>query len=302
MFRKSVVISPIIFMLWVAMAFCLPSAQAWSADNQNQIIVPVRLEGSTEQQQYFLSLLTLFVEQSYKKFGHAEVTPIPVSMNLLRQLRSLQSGDVHVVGSMTSASRERDFRAIYFPLTGGLYGYRVLLVNKSMPAIRPDFSIAAIKNLTCVQSIEWPDYDILVNNGFHIEHADYADGFTLVARNMADCYPRASFEVMDEIGHYPALTISPEHALFYSSPMYFFVNKANTALAKRLTFGAEQAFKTGQVTALLTSTPFFNRAAKVLKDKTIHPLHVDLTKESKEVMSHEFVKMVESHIKQNAVE
>ncbi|NMH59838.1 hypothetical protein [Alteromonas ponticola] len=265
---------------------------SFTASARENIVVPTLLEGATDQYDYFVELLSLFVEKSEPKFGEAQIVKTAIPMNRLRQLRALEHDEIHVVWSITNKEREQNYRPVYFPLTGGLFGYRVFLVAQNSSTLTRKLRLTQLQKMLTIQSIEWPDYRTLALNNFNVHDADYASSFGIVERGLADLYPRSITEVFSEAEMHPNLVIDPHHAIFYPSFMYFFVRKDNKALVRRLQYGAKKAFKDGDVYRLLSSKPFYQQAVQLMKNKTLFTLDNPLTQRSDKVKQHAFVQQV----------
>lgn len=79
---------------------------------------------------YFTELLQLALDQSSDKYGAYQMKQISVPMYQERQLKSVESGLIDVMWTMTSKEREKIAKPVYIPLMKGLLGYRVFIINK----------------------------------------------------------------------------------------------------------------------------------------------------------------------------
>ena len=164
-----------------------------------------------------------------------------------RGLHFLEKGQIDVVFLSTSRERESRFLPVRMPLLRGLLGLRLLLINQQDQA---DF--AATVDLERLKSRfkmgfqpQWVDYGIYQDNGFGVvTETGYEPLFAMLAEKRFDFFPRGVNEIYDELAYFrpvhPSLTIEETIALYYPYPVYFFVNRANTALAARLQLGLER--------------------------------------------------------------
>jgi len=176
--------------------------------------------------------------------------PTTQMMRQNRALVELQSGRaIEVLWTMTSRQRERDLLPVRVPLDRGLIGWRLLLIRR-----RDEARYAAIRKASELQALEalqghdWPDTDILRANHYRVQtSSDYAGMFKMLSSGRVDYFPRSVFEVWSEAEAFAdqGLMVAPGLALHYPSAFYYFVNKANIALAADLQRGLEAMMADG---------------------------------------------------------
>lgn len=163
-------------------------------------------------------------------------------------------GEVDVVWSVTSIEREARLRPIRIPIYKGLIGWRLPLVREeTAPRFAAMQSREDLLPLLAGQQHDWPDTAILRANGFQIETgAPYDSLFQMLAEKRFDWFPRSVVEIWDERGTHAGknLVVAPHIALHYPSACYFFVNRENTELARRIEIGLEAALRDGSFDAL----------------------------------------------------
>jgi hypothetical protein len=223
------------------------------AGAQARAVTPVRYPRSEPQGQgdqsehYAVRLLRLAL--AYAGQPHV-IEPTSYKMGQTRALVELQNGRaIDVLWTMSSRQRETELLPVRIPLDMGLIGWRLLLIRRSdaarFEAIRAP---AGLKELVALQGHDWPDTDILRGNGYRVETgSDYAGLFKMLSSSRADYFPRSVFEVWNELDafHWDDLMVAPGLALHYPSTFYFFVRKANPALAETIQYGLERMMADG---------------------------------------------------------
>ncbi|NQD36108.1 transporter substrate-binding domain-containing protein [Permianibacter sp. IMCC34836] len=235
---------------------------------------------------YFLSLLELALAKTRRSHGDYLLEAAAVGMQQDRALDSLiRNRGVEVVWTITSREREQQLRPIRIPLEKGLYGCRVLLIRAGEQA-RFDAvqSLADLATLVAGQGHDWPDTTILRANGLHVEtNSNYASSFQMLALGRFDYFPRGVSEAPAELRQHAELNLALERRLllYYPSAMYFFVNKDNDALAKRLEAGLRRALADGSFDALFRQHPAMREALSLLNqpDRRLLRLHNPLLPE-----------------------
>ncbi len=231
---------------------------AWPASATSVIRYNISLEFFDPKQDYYLSILRLALEKSEPKFGpYILVEQTIEQMPQGRTLEMLALGeDVDVHWSMTSPKREHMLLPIYIPLLKGLMGQRIFIIKRSS---LNDFANlngpSDLKYLKAGSGSDWPDTQILKDNGFEVVEGLARSLLPMLKRGRFDYYPRAIHEPWSEITNEPTLMVEPRFILRYPAAMYFFVNKENHALAERLTYGLELAIKDGSFDAIFNHHP-----------------------------------------------
>ena len=263
-------------------------ATFFSADTlcvSKPIHIPKAIDGTKQNYAFFTALLHLSLQKTQNQYGPADVVVVDTELMQDRQLRLLDSHRIDVIWTITDVTREAQYSAVYEPLVNGLFGYRVLLINKnSGDAVTPTSTLEQIKKRIAVQGHDWPDSKILQGNGFNVVESDYQDAFRLLSRGYVDYFPRGITEVTEELDAHPDLMIAPQHVLYYPNLMYFFVSRKNERLAKRLELGLKAAKADGSYQQLINHTPFIQQAQALIKDRKIHILQSALSDKTQVVV------------------
>lgn len=196
-------------------------------------------------------MLELALDKTKFKYGDYKLQASEKVMYQGDALNALAKGKYYdIAWSMTSQKREDDLHPIRIPLLKGLLGYRVFIIHKN--AQKKFFKIKTIeeiKKLKTVQGSDWPDYDILKSAGFNIVGTtDYEHMFEMVNNGEIDYFPRGLNEPWEELAARPQLKnliVDSKNVLVYPTAIYFFVNKNNKYLARRIQEGLDIAISDG---------------------------------------------------------
>ncbi|MGB0988115.1 MAG: hypothetical protein ACPGVL_12840 [Pseudoalteromonas spongiae] len=217
------------------------------------------LENNDPQKNFFIYILDLACKASEDKYGPCKLEASDVPMLQERQLKSLNSGLLDITWTASSNKRERQARAIKFPLMAGMLGYRVAVYNKT---VKKQFSKTAstndLKKLILVQGLDWPDTIILKKHHFNVHETNwYEHLYTDTAKGLYDYILRGVFEVKSELNNYqsPNLEMDKNHLIVYPLHIYYFVAKDNTALAERIEYGLNKLNKNNNYISLLVNFP-----------------------------------------------
>ncbi|GIU28589.1 transporter substrate-binding domain-containing protein [Shewanella schlegeliana] len=205
---------------------------------------------------YRIALLNLVLEKTAAKYGTAKLEPIEQVVTQSRGLVMLQDNEIDVVFLATTKQREQAFLAVKIPIMRGILGLRVLLIHRdnidrfaSVAGSTAD-SFEQFKQLEAGFVFHWADLAILESNQIPVQkQPNYENLFAMLSAKRFDYFPRGVNEVWREIAEYskayPDLVVDKYIALQYEYPVYFFVNKNNTTLAKRIEEGLNRALADG---------------------------------------------------------
>ncbi|MCW8833630.1 MAG: hypothetical protein OQK09_13910 [Colwellia sp.] len=229
-------------------------------------------------QRYFIDLLTLTLDASKEEFGDYQLQPVAIEMSQGRTSMMLQRNEyIDLTWRMTSQALEQKLQAIYFPLLKGLMGHRIFIIRKSDQArFAKDLTLASLKKINLGQGHNWPDTDILIANGFNVTKANDIYLLEMLKKSRFDYFPRGLHEPWLEINNQPELVVETNLMLRYPAPIFFFVNKQNKRLQKRLTLGLAKLLDSGEfehfflthpiTTGILTKTQVSTRTIFELKN------------------------------------
>jgi hypothetical protein len=196
---------------------------------------------------YPLKVLDLALRKSGVDYVLQPIGKVTLQSRVLKMVAN--GADLDVAWTMTSGQREEDLLPIRIPIDKGLLGWRVFLIREKDSA-----RFAAVRKPTDLQQFEagqghdWPDTEILRNNGFRVQGYPVFDSlFDMLQAGRFDYFPRSVMEVWDEQKAHAGkgLVVEQTLVLHYPTAYYFFVNKKNTALASTIETGLKRAIKDG---------------------------------------------------------
>lgn len=233
-----------------------------SPEEAQKIHISVQVQGTKleEPADYFTTLLFMALNASK---ADNEIIDIVFSARDYSQARWIYLLQNHkgnfVIWNMTDKEREQELRPIRIPLCKGLFGYRVLLIRKE-DQLRFD-GIKNLKDLSTLsagQGTHWPDTAIMQQNGLRVVTAETTESlFRMLKARRFDYFPRGISEAWFELDqrNESQLVVEENILLYYPAAIYFFVNKQNEALAKRIETGLEKLIDNGQFDAFFYSHP-----------------------------------------------
>jgi len=262
--------------LSLAMSLLLIILTATMAMGQTKVVYPGFESRTDSRYNDLLEILKTALEKTVAEYGPYTLQPSRSGMNEARSLAELlnPNGLVNVAWSGTSVQKERDYRAVRIPLRKGILGYRVALIARNRQAeIDKIRNLDDLRKASIGQGIGWGDVAIYEANGIKVYTAGYESLFKMVAANRFDLFPRGINEVFHEYAArhnaIPNLAVEKNLLIYYPWPYYFFFNKSNKNLAKRVESGIRKMMKDGSFDAIFMK---YNRAAIVqanLKNRRI---------------------------------
>lgn len=230
------------------------------------------------QKAYFVTLLKRACEHSNALGRACNLQPVNAKMYQQRQLRSLNEGLLDVMWTVTSIQREKDYLPVRIPLTKGLIGYRIAVINNNVKdAFTLNAPLSAIKKLQHMQGHDWPDADILSFNDFTVSTTSwYSTLYKALDEHHYDVLLRGVLEITTEYELYKPVnsTIDMNHAFYYPSAIYFFVAKNRTDIAALLHKSLTSLKANGEFDNLLFSFPPHAKALEKLglRKRQVHIL------------------------------
>ena len=268
------------FLVLVLLTWC--AGQAFAATEQNSAqsqTTLVHTLGGMEQgygdQRLFIKSLLGALDATVDDYGPYSLSHETLPMKPDRMFKSLVSGKLDVVWTMTSKDRESMSIPVRVPLTYGLFGYRVLLINTPINIDTSTSDVAGwLKTKKAVQGRTWPDTDVLRHNGYTVRTVHTKkDIFKLLDQGYFDYFPRSILEIDEELSmiksYKVSLQVDPNYALYYPSAMFFFVTPERPELAKRIEEGLHRMTDSGKRRALFDSYISERPAYQSLREKTI---------------------------------
>ena len=236
------------------------------------LIIPASSSNDINHEDYYFNqLLALVISKTRAKFGDVLLQEFDGWLVDERLRTALYKNDVDIIWSVTSEHSEQMLLPIKVPLLKDLDHYRVLLIRKNDQARFSRIqSLDDLRMLTGGMGAQWPDADIMKYNGLPlIEATGYGKLFKMLAAKRFDYFSRGLYQVQTEVNFYPDLELQIEDTLLlhYHNAFYFFVNRSNESLARRVEAGLKIAVADGSFDRLFNSIPRYVWAKSQLENK-----------------------------------
>lgn len=205
----------------------------------------------------------------------AKIELVDISeMNQKRALKSMMTEDApfDIFFSGFSAEREQDLLQIDVPLTMGLLGARVLVVNENR-----EYSIlhntkteAELRKLRIGSGTQWPDTSILLFNQFNVVQSSYQGLWKMLSNRRIDAFARGIEEAFVEVeqrrNNKPTPKILNNWLLVYPLDYFVYLSPNNTALYQQLSGALQKAHVSGKIAEVISSEPSAKKALHWLKN------------------------------------
>lgn len=253
--KLSICLLSLLFVQLSSVSFGLRASELYPSEHPKGIISYFQVDGRYD---YRTALLELALSYSPDDHSATLITlqaepdiPIPRGIHLMTK-DSIQG----IVSLATTKEREEKLLAIKVPIMAGILGMRVFLIHKNNKE-----TFLNIKNLSQLKQKvagfgeHWGDISILKENNIPVlPVVKYPSLFEMLNAQRFDYFPRGVNEILGEYEEnkyeLEDLAIEQSLALYYPYPVYFFVNKSNVELAKRIEYGLQQALKDGRFESL----------------------------------------------------
>lgn len=228
-----------------------------------ELVYPRPESASDTRYQDLIDLLRAALEHTRASDGPYLLRPSGAQMNEARQLLQLQQGkELNVVWSSTSIEKERVLLPLRIPLRKGLLGYRIALIHKDAQArIDQAQTLGDLRGLRIGLGVGWGENELYAANGLSVVPAQYDSLFRMAARQRFDLFPRGISEVFKEYELHrqdlPELVVEQHLLIQYTWPYYFFFNKKDAALQRRVETGLRAMMRDGSFDAIFEK---YNRA------------------------------------------
>ncbi|WP_211209860.1 substrate-binding periplasmic protein [Uliginosibacterium gangwonense] len=221
--------------------------------------------------EYRWKLLELALSHTRATDGPVHLVPYADEITQNRGMELLQSGRINVIALGTNAERESLMLPIKIDILRGIVGFRLLVIRAiDQPRIARMDEQALRKQLTFGLNSQWADLPIMQASGFTVvTSTNYENLFGMLAGGRFDAFPRGLNEAARELderkSRYPQLVVEQSKALFFPYPVYFWVNKEDAALARRIERGLNLSLADGSFRKLF-ETYHSNEIAALAKE------------------------------------
>jgi ABC-type amino acid transport substrate-binding protein len=238
--------------LFLIIAFFVSTALAV----ETKVVYPADEDEGDTRVNDLKEILQMALKKTEPEFGSFELRPSLLKMNGLRYLTELEKGRViNIAWSSTSEEMESRFLPIRIPLRKGILGYRIALIAQDKQALIDQVkTIEDFKKIKIGQGLGWKDVQLYEANGNQVTQSKYGNLFRMTAYKRFDLFPRGINEVFSEYEQHskenPTLAIEKNLLIYYPWPYYFFFNKNDAALKKRIELGLRKMIKDGSFDAI----------------------------------------------------
>lgn len=232
-------------------------------------------------ERYFIEVMRLALNRSGERYQM-----LPVSFENQTESRAadlLTRGvfDIHWLNS--SIDLEKKLLPIRIPLFKGLVGWRISAIHASKVKEFNEIStLEQLKAYKALQGNDWPDTNILRQEGFTVETArEFRSLLRMLQHGHGDFFPRSITEIWEEqeLMSKSNLTIEPHLIIQYPEAFYFFVTKDNTRIKEAVEKGLNIAISDGSFDTLflryfksfIQKTDLANRKIFHIKNPYIPP-------------------------------
>lgn len=222
------------------------------------ITVDVQAVGYEQPQDYFVSLLQLALAESRNADEEIQIRFAEQEFSQARWIYQTQHDQGNlVIWTMTNQAREAELLPIRIPLFKGLFGKRVFIIRKEdQPLFDKVKTREDLAELIAGQGMHWPDVNILMANELPVTTAATMPSlFKMLKAKRFDYFPRGVSEAWFELANQQddSLVVEKNLMLEYPADIYYFVNKNNTELARRIETGLERMITNGSFDAFFHS-------------------------------------------------
>ena len=223
--------------------------------------------------EYRWKLLELALEHAPGPGGATfRLEPYGEDVSQNRGMSLLQSGAIQVIALGTNREREAAMLPVKIDILRGIVGYRIFIIDAAdQERIARMDDTAFRERMTFGLNSQWADVPVMRANGYTVmTTTDYERLFGMLAARRFDALPRGLNEAELELGErreaYPQLAIEQTRALFFPYPIYFWVNKEDAPLARRIEQGLRAALADGSFRRLF-ETYHASAIAAMAKEK-----------------------------------
>lgn len=173
----------------------------------------------------------------------SEVIPTP------RWASQTEDGTLDLMWAGASKDLDDKLMAVRIPLLKGLLGHRVFIIrDNDQGTFNKVNNLQDLKTLDAGMGAFWGSTKVLENAGLDVvKTIKYQNLFYMVDGSRFDYFPRAVHEPWNELASRKDLDLTVEEKLLliYPYAMYFYVQKGNTELHRKLERGLELAIADG---------------------------------------------------------
>ena len=193
--------------------------------------------------------------------------------NQARIFRILQQNNApfNIFFSGFSPAREEQLLQVDFPISRGLLGHRIFIINKdSQEKMAAIGSLAEMKKGISIGSgIGWPDTEIFKYNGFEVSSSSYNNLWRMLEAKRFTAFNRGVHEAFIEITQrqpiHNNLIVDSSLMVVYPLDYFFYITPHRPELRDTVLQGLEKAFENGEFIENFNSHPQIKSMLKQLR-------------------------------------
>lgn len=229
-----------------------------SSANAKMVVTYRSPESATDTRyNYDNGALRLALEKTKAEYGDYEFKASE-SMTFNRAIKDIENNDTpNFIFKLSYEERFKNLNLDFakFPVDLGIVGFRVCFTNtKVKERLKSVKTLDDLRKFTHGQGNGWSDVGILRYHKFEVfAVGDYESLFSMVAVGRFDLFCRGTNEILSEYNTHKkieGLTYDETFSIAYPLPRFFYTNKKNKDLIKRIQKGLIIAFNDGSLKEL----------------------------------------------------
>ena len=225
-------------------------------------VLEVRIT-DTRVNNFYIDALVWLLDKSGQKYRLIR-TDHPVSSQV-RKVTLVLNDQIDVIYAGTTSELEQQLQAIRFPISRGLIGSRVFIINKQYQGdYKQVKSLADLRQYTGVISFGWAEKEIFQAAKLPLNEILYDDIFSGIDEGSRYYFPRGVLEAYPEIlgrkDELKNLKVEDGLLLKYKSAVFFFINKNNTRLRQVLETGFKKGYQDGSYARFFYQHPLIKHS------------------------------------------
>ena len=209
------------------------------------------LHGNEDVFAYEIGVLRLALKHAPGKHSLV-IVPMPhANQKRIFQILKTNPREINLFFSGFSAQREQDFLQIDIPITRGLLGHRIFIIQQENEKLLTELrTLEELREFLIIGSGNgWPDTDIFRHNGFTVMTGRYENLWQMLSRGRYHAFNRGIHEAYVEIrqrnSDHPELMIDRSLMIVYPLDYFFYLNKDYKSMGAILQKGLENAYASG---------------------------------------------------------
>lgn len=222
----------------------------------------VRINDSRENN-FYMDALVWVLDKSGTEYSIVR-TDHPISTQK-RKVAFVLNKEIDVIYAGTTQKLEDTLQPVRFPITRGLIGKRLFVINhKYRDNYQQIRNAEDLKENIAALGYEWPEVEIFAAAQLRYTEKIYDDIFTALDRGSRYYFPRGVLEAFSELKNKQQVLTNlavEEHLLLqYKSAVFFFVHPDNQALLDALQAGFVNAYRDGSYKTFFYSHPLIKES------------------------------------------